>query len=96
MLPESTHEPGDYVTARHAIGMMPARLSAGEIHPQDSLHRASRLSAVNLDRMRLSAPGGTWRDWPEHLITDCHKTAIGKIVCFGLRSNGLGTSRLRP
>ncbi len=76
-LPESTHEPGDYVTARDAIGTMPP-LSAGEIDRRDSLHRASRLSATNLERIRLSAPGGTWHDWPRHLVTDCHNRSSGK------------------
>ena len=57
--------------------MMP-QLSAGEIDRRDFLHRASRLSAVNLDRIRFSTPGGTWRDWPEQLVTDCHKQPSGK------------------
>ena len=77
ILPESTHEPGNYATTRNAISTLPP-LSAGEIHSQDSLHRASRLSAVNLDRIRLSMPGGTWRDWPEHLVTECHKRPSGR------------------
>ena len=76
-LPEPTHEPDEYVTARDTIGLMPPLL-AGEVHRHDSLHRASRLSAVNRDRIRLSKPGGTWRDWPGHLVTDCHKRTTGK------------------
>ena len=76
-LPEPTHEPDEYVTARDAIGLMPL-LSAGEVHRHDSLHRASRLSPVNRDRIRVSKPGGTWRDWPRHLVTDCHRRTTGK------------------
>ncbi len=76
-LPESTHQPHEYLTARDAIGGMPP-LSAGEIHRRDSLHRASRLSAINMERIRTSTPGGSWRDWHTHLVTDCHKRTSGK------------------
>ena len=76
-LPESTHKPGEYLTVRDAIGTMPP-ISAGEGHRRDILHLASRLSAINLDRIRFSTPGGTWRDWPEHLVADCHKRPSGK------------------
>lgn len=76
-LPETTHELGEYATVRDAIGGMPP-LSAGEVHRQDLLHQASRLSKVNLDRIRFSKQGGTWRDWPEHLVADCHRRPSGK------------------
>lgn len=76
-LPEPTHEPESYRTARDAIGDMPA-LEAGAIDPADSLHRASELSERNLQRIRASSPGGTWRDWSDDLVTDCHKRRSGK------------------
>lgn len=44
----------------------------------DALHAASRLSDLNLKRIRKSKPGGTWRDWPEHLVAKCHKKKSGK------------------
>ena len=28
--------------------------------------------------MRNSIPGGTWRDWPENLILECHKKKSGQ------------------
>jgi DNA (cytosine-5)-methyltransferase 1 len=65
------------VTVEEAIGKMPA-IKAGESHPDDKLHIASTLSDKNLQRIRMSKPGGTWRDWPEHLIADCHKSSTGK------------------
>lgn len=77
LLPKPTHEPSEYVTIRDVVGKM-SPIAAGEVSPHDSLHRASRLSPLNLDRIRVSTPGGTWRDWPEHLVTDCHKRASGK------------------
>ena len=76
-LPEPTHEPNEYITARDAIGTM-SPLSAGEVYHQDLLHRASRLSATNLERIQFSTSGGTWRDWPAHLVTACHKRTSGK------------------
>jgi len=36
------------------------------------------LSEKNLERIRHSVPGGTWRDCPENLILDCHKKDTGK------------------
>ena len=53
-------------------------IEAGGIHPEDSLHRARNLSKLNLERIRASVPGGSWRNWDESLITPCHKTKSGK------------------
>lgn len=52
----------NYPTVRQAIGNLPP-LNSGEQDVNDSLHRACRLSAINLRRIRQSVPGGTWRDW---------------------------------
>ena len=64
-------------TVKQAIGWLP-RLSAGGSDPKDPLHRCSKLSEVNLRRIQSSRPGGTWRDWPEDLIADCHQKNSGK------------------
>lgn len=64
-------------TVRQAIGRQPV-LAAGEAVPADKLHVSSKLSDKNLKRIRVSKPGGTWRDWPEHLVASCHKTESGK------------------
>lgn len=64
-------------TVRTAIGALPA-ISAGGMDPLDRLHRASRLSAVNLARIRASKPGGTWRDWPAELRAACHVRETGE------------------
>lgn len=63
-------------TVRSTIGELPP-LSAGDIDPDDRLHRASRLSSVNLSRIRASVPGGTWRDWPKELRAMCHVRSTG-------------------
>lgn len=64
-------------TVKQAIGRLRA-LSAGEAAPKDRLHVSAKLSEKNLQRIRVSKPGGTWRDWPKNLIADCHKAASGK------------------
>lgn len=64
-------------TVRDVIGNLPA-LEAGETDPNDKLHTASGLSETNLQRIRASKPGGTWRDWPEELKAACHKKSSGK------------------
>lgn len=64
-------------TVREAIGHLRA-LNAGEAAPGDKLHVTSTLSDKNLERIKASKPGGTWRDWPEHLVADCHRTESGR------------------
>lgn len=31
-----------------------------------------------MKRIRVSKPGGTWRDWPQHLVADCHRSESGR------------------
>lgn len=71
------YEMGNYPTVRDAIGIL-RPLSAGERDQGDILHRACTLSALNLERIRQSTPGGTWRDWQEQLQLKCHKKKSGK------------------
>lgn len=73
---EPTHSVENYLTVRDAIAHLPP-VEAGKIDPQDSLHRASSLSELNMERIKASRPGGTWQDWPEHLIANCHKKESG-------------------
>lgn len=63
-------------TVRMTIGNLPA-IQAGEVSVIDPLHRASRLSETNLERIRASREGGTWRDWPEALRAKCHARSSG-------------------
>jgi DNA (cytosine-5)-methyltransferase 1 len=64
-------------TVKDAISNLPP-IKAGTNHPNDPLHLSSSLSPLNMKRMKNSKPGGTWRDWPETLIADCHKKHSGK------------------
>ncbi len=74
----SSHSPDMYRTVRDTIQNLPP-LKAGEISPEDPLHRASRLSELNLQRIRASAPGGTWLDWDDDLRAECHMKESGKF-----------------
>lgn len=72
-----TNQPDNYVTVRDAIEDLPP-LDAGGVCKADPLHQACSLSPLNLKRIRASKPGGTWRDWDESLVADCHKKKSGK------------------
>jgi DNA (cytosine-5)-methyltransferase 1 len=64
-------------TLRQAIGEMPV-ISEGTYYPKDHLHQSAALSKTNLERIKSSKPGGTWRDWSEELVANCHKKDTGK------------------
>ena len=71
-----THSKDDYATVADAIASLPP-IGAGEASETDPLHRARSLSAMNRVRMEQSRPGGTWDDWDEELVADCHKKSSG-------------------
>lgn len=64
-------------TVRQAIGRLRA-LGAGEAAPRDKLHVSATLSDKNLKRIKVSTPGGSWRDWPEDLVANCHRVESGR------------------
>ncbi len=64
------------VTVRDAIAYLPA-IEAGSSDPCDRLHVSASLSTLNLERIRRSIPGGTWRDWPQKLVAKCHTKKTG-------------------
>jgi len=82
-----SHHPAEYRTVQQAIGGL-RPLEAGEIDPFDPLHRASTLSETNLRRIEASTPGGTWHDWDDDLVTECHKahTGRGYVSVYGRMS----------
>jgi DNA (cytosine-5)-methyltransferase 1 len=67
----------NYVSVREAIANK-AILAAGEANSDDPLHATQNLSVLNLQRIKASLPGGTWKDWPEHLRAKCHNKPSGK------------------
>ena len=65
-------------TVRETIRNLPP-LKSGEEHPKDRLHVASKLSDLNLRRIKAtSSDGGNRLEWPEELVLECHKKATGK------------------
>ncbi len=73
-----THSKENYFTVRDAIGNM-EKLKSGEISKTDFIHKANRLSELNLARIRQSKPGGSWkRDWDDNLKLKCHKIKKGE------------------
>ncbi|WP_044956955.1 DNA cytosine methyltransferase [Halarchaeum acidiphilum] len=76
-LKDPTHAPMDYPTVRDAIGDLP-EVEAGETHESDPLHQSRTLVDRNLERIRQSKPGGTWRDWNPDIRLDCHKKESGQ------------------
>lgn len=76
MIPR-THRPKEHRTVRDVLSRLPS-LDAGRRSARDRLHRASALSTLNLRRIRHSKPGGTWREWPEDIVADCHKAETGE------------------
>lgn len=67
----------NYPTLRDAIAHLP-KLKAGEIDSSDLLHRARKLSPLNIERIKSSRPGGTWREWNPDLLPECYKKKSGK------------------
>lgn len=72
-----SHKPENYRKVADVLRGLPP-LKAGDECTTDLLHRSSELSPLNLERIRKSTPGGTWRDWPQELVADCHKKKTGK------------------
>lgn len=72
-----THSEENYITLRQAIGHLPP-VEAGEVCESDPLHKTTKLSPVNLKRMKASKPKGTWLDWSDDLKLACHVKNTGK------------------
>ncbi len=72
-----THAKENYVTVQQAIGNLEP-LKNGEKSKSDNLHFTTKLSELNLKRIKSSVPNGTWEDWSEELQLNCHKKETGK------------------
>lgn len=83
-LPAATHgDDGEpFVTVRDAISHLPG-LAAGGEDAEVADHRSAGLSALNLERIKASSQGGSWRDWPDRLRLACHDTVDGYTDVYG-------------
>lgn len=67
-----------FKTVRKTIGDLPC-LESGEECTDDRLHVASRLSDLNLKRIRATPhDGGNRHGWPDDLVLECHKKESGE------------------
>lgn len=64
------------VSVHETISDLPP-VESGKCDPTDPLHKAPKLNELNIRRIRASTPGGSWKDWPEELVTKCHKRNSG-------------------
>jgi len=72
-----THTGKKIKNVLQAIGHLP-KIKAGEAYYKDKLHRARELSDLNLRRIRATSEGGSWKEWDDELILNCHKKESGK------------------
>jgi len=72
-----THSEANHVTLRQAIAHLPP-VKAGEVCQSDPLHKTTKLSDMNLRRIKASKPNGTWLDWTKDLQLACHKKKTGR------------------
>jgi len=73
-----THSRENYKTVADTIKGLAPVIAGEEGSQKDPLHRSAALAPINLERIRTSTPGGTWRDWPEKLRSPCHQKKSGK------------------
>lgn len=76
LIPPLFHE-ASYKTVRDAIGHLP-QLRDGEVSEKDAMHCCTKMTDINLRRIRQSVPGGTWKDWTKDLQLKCHQKTTGK------------------
>jgi DNA (cytosine-5)-methyltransferase 1 len=75
---------GENLTVRDAIGNLPSPPADGSCHPSVPNHyRESRLSQVNLARIRSVPEGGSRLDLPPHLQLECHKSGHRHLDTYG-------------
>jgi DNA (cytosine-5)-methyltransferase 1 len=75
------------ITVRKAIEPVDLpRIAAGEDPSDDyQLHFSAGLVERNIDRMKQSEPGGSWKDWDDELVTEAHRRKSGQkyTSCYG-------------
>lgn len=72
-----THKPEDYITVKEAISHL-EKIENGEKSKSDKLHFTTKLTDINLKRIKSSIPNGSWEDWSDELKLECHKKQTGK------------------
>lgn len=76
-LVQATHNKACYVDVASTIGHLEP-ISDGVASLSDPLHFSRKLSSTNKKRIQQSKQGGTWENWSNELLLDCHKKKTGK------------------
>ena len=76
-LVDKTNTPEHYKTVGDTIRDLEP-LEAGGKSEGDPLHRCRALNDTNLARIHNTPYGGSWKDWPEELVLNCHRKKSGK------------------
>jgi DNA (cytosine-5)-methyltransferase 1 len=74
---EPTHKPDEYVTVGDVIRNLNP-IEDGEMDDTDPVHFSRRLSLLNKKRIKATPEGGSWKDWNEDLLLECHKKDSGR------------------
>ncbi len=69
-------------TTKMFISDLP-EIKAGESHPDIPNHESAKLSAINLNRIKNTPPGGDRRNWPAELTIPSHKNHKGHTDVYG-------------
>jgi DNA (cytosine-5)-methyltransferase 1 len=77
--PAPTHAPANYCTVDEALEGLPPAAAPTDATPGDRLHQQSRMSDLNLKRLRHIPPGGGMESLPVSLRVNCHKAGASKI-----------------
>jgi len=77
-VPDGEYRNKKHITVDDTIGNLHP-IAAGSASVSDGAHISSSLSDKNIDRIKKSIPGGSWKDWDdETLVSECHKKETGK------------------
>lgn len=72
-----THTLEEYVTVKDTIGELNP-VCSGKYDVNDPLHRARKLSDLNLKRIKHTKEGDGWKSWSQDLVLNCFKKPSGK------------------
>lgn len=72
LVPPTCKSKAEWPTVGTSIKGLPPIQHGGECDAVPD-HCAMKLNAKNLERIRQSKPGGSWRDWDEDIVADCHR-----------------------
>ncbi|MDR1884044.1 MAG: DNA (cytosine-5-)-methyltransferase, partial [Prevotella sp.] len=74
---QKTHSPKNYVTVKDTIKNLPP-VTAGISDVNDPLHRARKLSDLNIKRIQHTTEEHGWKKWPQELLLECFKKPSGR------------------